>query len=85
MPIPKQSFSAEQIEKGRQLTSAAQRAGAIEMHCKLEFSFDTKFELIYVDKKRGQVMDQKTFQPTTPEAWVADCKQRGVVAVIPTL
>ena len=85
MPAPRQTFTAEQIEKGRQLVIAARDAGAIESHRKSEFPIDTKMEMICVDKKLGTVVDPKTFQPTTPEAWVANCKQRGVVPTVPNL
>ena len=84
MPAPRQQFSAEQIETGRKLTESAIAAGAIQANQVSRFPIGTKTETICIDKKRGTVVD-RAFQPTTPDAWVADCKRRGVVAVTPNI
>jgi hypothetical protein len=62
------------------LRVAARTAGAITADRKLDCGDDARFEPICIDHKRGTIVN-RAYQPTTPEAWVADCKQRGVIPV----
>ena len=91
MPAPRKQISQEQIDARREFCRAAIALGAIQRHQMGEYPIDTKFEHVCFDG--GVAMQQipqspqfvPSFRPVTSAEWIADCKQRGVVAVIPNL
>jgi hypothetical protein len=83
MPAPRRTVTPEQIAERNALCLRAIEAGAITATSKSGFPDTARFELICFGP-RGCV-HPTTFQPITVEAWVADCRQRGIVPTTPNL
>jgi hypothetical protein len=82
MPAPRRTISPEEMDAYRAACAEAETLGAIQRHRIGELPPDSRIELFCHSVASGCV-DPDTFQPTTPAEWIASCKARGVVPVVP--
>jgi hypothetical protein len=96
MPAPRgRNITPERIAERVVLARRAVEAGAIQQRDKLLHAeklvgsvtsieaLKLRFEPICFGTQG--CVHPVTFQPTTPEAWVADCRERGVIPTVPNL
>lgn len=82
MPLPRRIINPAEMDAYRAACVKAELLGAIQMHRVGELPEGSVTEMP-VHSAAAPFMEPKTYQPTTPEAWVASCWERGVVPVVP--
>ena len=80
MPAPRRTITPEDRAARKVFCHEAITLGAIATARKLDYPQGTRFELVCFGP-HGCVHPE-TFQPITVEAWIADCRRRGVVPTV---